>query len=63
MDDFRGAKNASLAQFSLIGCRTHTTACECIQIKKISTHLWLSLIEVRLLDIFCVYEEGPPTPA
>ena len=27
------------------------------------THLWVSLINVRLLDIFCVYVEGPPPPA
>ena len=63
MDYFRDAKNTFLAQFSLIGCRTYITACECIQIEKISTHLWLSSINVRLLDIFCVYEEGPPPPA
>ena len=62
MDNFRDAKNAFLAQFSLIGCRTHITACECIKIKK-NFNSFMVINDQRTFAryLLCLWG-GPATP-
>ena len=63
MDYFRDAKTTFLAQFSLIGCRTHITTCECIQIKK-DFNSFMVIIDQRTFARYLLYlGGGPATPS